>query len=116
MKKQVVFFILMVMLFGLTIVEAKPDYYDPIVERGRLEFFDDAYYVNGMELNFGDGRTIGADYDGDGVARPIKQELRSLIGKEIIVAGYRDRDPDEYDKMYVTQINGQFFPNPRVHR
>lgn len=119
MKKMIVGITMAVLLGGLGVMvaEAQPNYNSPLEKSGVLEEYDDDFYVNGVELELGQGRTIGEDYNQDGVKSPIKQELRGLVGKNITVKGYLDHD-DDYDnddELYVTEINGLKYPNSKVH-
>ena len=115
MKKMIVGITMAVLVGGLGVMvaEAQPNYNSPLEKSGVLEEYDDDFYVNGVELELGQGRTIGEDYNQDGVKSPIKQELRGLVGKNITVKGYLDHD-DDYDnddELYVTEINGVKYPN-----
>ena len=73
--------------------------------------FDD-FEVAGVDLELGPESwllTAGpvADFDGDGTARPVLDELEALLGQEVTVAGrYDDGDDDDLD---VYEINGLTF-------
>lgn len=94
----------------------KPNYYDPLEESGILNFSNDRFYVNGLELKLGSLENRVADFNGDGVVDPFWVELWSLRGRWVTVRGYRDSSPDEYDSIYVVNINGFHYPNYKVRR
>ena len=99
---------------GSTAFGSKPNYYDPLEESGTLDFSNDRFYVNGLELKLGSLENRVADFNGDGVVDPFWIELWSLRGRSVIVRGYRDSSPDEYDSIFVVNINGFYYPNYKV--
>lgn len=113
MKKMILGLVVGAMIagvVGVSVSEARPDYSDMVEVTGILERVGDDYFVNGMELELGDRYMADVDYDGDGKSMPIKGELYGLVGKTVIIKGYKDRDKNDVDDMndiYVTEINGQ---------
>lgn len=80
---------------------------------GTLEYIDGNYYVNGIELYFGNEwfmeSIARSDYDGDGEYEYVWQELEGLIGSDIVVNGVL-RD----DVLCVSHINGIWLRMPRM--
>lgn len=98
------------------IVDASPNYNDPIVVTGTLERYGDDFYIGEMELELGDDDLISYDYNQDGKKRPIEMELYEMVGTQVTVKGYRAIDKDDENEIYVIEINGQHYPNPEVRR
>lgn len=81
---------------------------------GVLECYEGVYYVNATELNLGNKSTLIGDFDQDEIEGSIEAELQNLIGKEVIISGYRDSDPDDYYELYVSEINGIIYHNSKL--
>lgn len=107
-----VLFMLLLTFFASNPGEARPNFFDPVEETGKLVFDEGDFFVNGMKMKLGPMGTLAGDYDEDGIVSPIWQELWNLRGKVITIAGYRDRSPDDYDEVYVIFIRGRYYPNP----
>lgn len=113
-KITAVLFMLLVAFFVSNTGEARPNFFDPVEETGKLVFDEGDFFVNGIKLKLGPMGTLAGDYDGDGIVNPIWQELWNLRGKVVTIAGYRNRSPNDYDEVYVIFIGGIYYPNPDV--
>ena len=103
------------MVAGLSATaDARPVYTELITISGVVENRGDDFFVQGMELDFGSDKVVAADYNGDGKIMPIEGEFYGLIGKKVTIKGYRDSEHDKIPEIYVTEINGKAYPNPKV--
>ena len=112
--KRILFFTLL-LVFTATSAWAQPNLYDPLKIIGSLDYYEGNFSVDGVKLNLGNGSVVDQDYDGNGLVQPVSQELLNLRGTRVIISGYRDRDPDDYDEIYVNNINGLDFANPKCN-
>lgn len=109
-------FVAALALFSVAVsAEASPNYNDPVAMAGTLERYGDDFYIGDVELELGDDDVIGADYNRDGKKRPVVMELYEMIGTQVTIKGYRDKNKADENEVYVTEINGQYYPNPEVH-
>lgn len=118
MKKMKIFLIFAALMAGFASVAiAKPIYTELLTISGNVERRGDNYFVQGMELQFGDNNLVAGDYDGDGQRVPVQYEVYKLVGKKVTIKGYRDDNRnDPIPEIYVTEINGKPFPNPKVKK
>ena len=110
--KRIIFLVIL-LVFATTSVWAQPNLYDPVKIVGPLDYYEGRFFVNGIKLNLGNGSLADADYDGDGQIQPISQELLNIRGERVVITGYRDRNPDDYDEIYVSNVNGLEIANPK---
>ena len=80
-------------------------------EEGILEYIDGKYYVNGVEIYFGDEHFLNtisrSDYDMDGVYETVMEEIKGLIGSSVIINGLL-----EDNILYASHINGIWLRQP----
>ncbi len=78
---------------------------------GILESIDGKYYVNDVEIYFGDdfflASTSRSDYDMDGVYETVMEEINGLVGSEVIINGLL-----EENIIYASHINGMWLRRP----
>lgn len=108
-----IFFLVILLIFITTSAWAQPNLFDPMKIDGPLDYYEGGFYVNGVKLNLGNGSLKDRDYDGDGIIQSVSQELLNLRGSQIVISGYRSRNPENYDEIYVSHINGMDFENPK---
>lgn len=102
---------------GSDFASASPNYQQPVERKGQLRLYKDDFYIDGLELELGDERTVGLDYNGDGKIEQVRWELYRMIGQEVTVTGYLEKlewNEHNEEEIYVTQINGMNFPNRKV--
>ena len=119
MKKWLLAFALVVGfgLMGSNLASASPDYQKPVERKRQLQLYKEDFYIDGLELELGDERTVGLDYNKDGKVEQVRWELYRMVGQEVTITGYLERlDWNEYneEEIYVTQINGMNFQNRKV--
>lgn len=80
-------------------------------EEGILEYIDGKYYVNGMEIYFGDEHFLNtnsrSDYDMDGTYETVMEEINGLVGSNVIINGLL-----EDNILYASHINRIWLRQP----
>ena len=121
-KSKIFLFVVILMSFSM-LLEAAPNYSDPVTIKGKLErnrLQRDVgdrdvkdYFMNGVQLEFGNRNTIRFDYNKDGQIMAISRELVPMINKQVRIKGYRD-DRATKNIIYVTEIDGMAYPNTKI--
>ena len=80
-------------------------------EEGTLSYEEGKFYVDGIEIYFGDAwwlnHTIRSDYDGDGEYETVWNELLGLVGSNVTVNGRLVNET-----LVASHINGMFLRIP----
>ena len=80
-------------------------------EEGMLSYEEGMFYVDGIEIYFGDAwwlnHTIRSDYDGDGEYETVWNELLGLVGSNVTVNGRLVNET-----LVASHINGMFLRIP----
>ncbi len=80
-------------------------------EEGMLSYEEGKFYVDGIEIYFGDAwwlnHTIRSDYDGDGEYETVWNELLGLVGSNVTVNGRLVNET-----LVASHINGMFLRIP----
>lgn len=91
--------------------ERELNYLNTTREEGTLEYIDGKYYVNGIEIYFGNefflATTSRSDYDMDGSYETVKEEISGLVGSNVIINGLL-----ENGILYASHINGIWLRPP----
>ena len=119
MRKWLFVFALIVGLgwIGSNLASASPDYQKSVERKGQLQLYKDDFYIDGLELELGDERTVGLDYNGDGKVEQVRWGLYRMVGQEVMITGYLEKlewNERNEEEIYVTQINGMNFQNRKV--
>lgn len=87
------------------------NYLNMTKEEGIIEYIDGKYYINGIEIYFGEdfflNTTSRSDYDMDGTYEKVIDEINGLVGSKVIINGLL-----EDNIIYASHINGIWLRMP----